>query len=57
MTSSHADTDLSTGTDYDALASRFRRIVGDWIVNGRTPPFGWRVGNGAGAGTETGAAR
>ena len=26
MTSSHADTDLSTGTDYDALASRFRPI-------------------------------
>lgn len=37
------------------------RIVGDWIINGRTPPFVWRVGNGAdanaGAGAETGAAQ
>ncbi|EKS9912135.1 monooxygenase [Burkholderia multivorans] len=22
------------------------RIVGDWVINGRTPPFVWRVGNG-----------
>ena len=158
MTSSHADTELSTGTDYDALASRFRpifdriaagtaererrrelpheaigrlkaagfggndeaehaanvaaeiesaqsqlvvservlraatrlfdalgasatrsttaldrhwrnartvsshnplvykaRIVGDWVINGRTPPFVWRVGAGTSPSTETGA--
>lgn len=34
------------------------RIVGDWVINGRTPPFVWRVGNGAAAtGTATEVAR
>ncbi|PRH12076.1 monooxygenase [Burkholderia multivorans] len=31
------------------------RIVGDWVINGRTPPFVWRVGNGTDA--VAGAAR
>ncbi|AOK07816.1 acyl-CoA dehydrogenase family protein [Burkholderia sp. AU28942] len=36
------------------------RIVGDWVINGRTPPFVWRVGNGTAAdsdATATEAAR
>jgi len=33
------------------------RIVGDWVINGRTPPFVWRVGNGTSAGAEPGVAR